>query len=201
MKPTWYVSVATPTWQIRKLWYLPKVAVWSVVEPGFPPGGSGTCLCPGLGCLPFLVADLHLYPTFWETEDGLADSQTDASLGGPWGPTMESAEGSPPLALPWLLCRQPLLHPYPREAIWSLSGLEGGPLSGVEMGAGEGCWRLCVGCTEGGGPQALEPSWPCSRPSVLLPCPWWPCSLICHPDCGQPGLSPGAVLAPVHAQT
>lgn len=95
MKPTWYVSVATPTWQIRKLWYLPKVAVWSVVEPGFPPGGSGTCLCPGPGCLPFLVADLHLYPTFWETEDGLADSQTDASLGGPWGPPWSQQKAVP----------------------------------------------------------------------------------------------------------
>ena len=76
------------------------------------------------------------------------------------------------------------------SATWGLPGLpEWDPKS-----VGSGGAKSCAGRKR---MEASESSWPLSQPRLLFSCPWCLCSLICHPDGSQPGLSPGTGFASV----
>ena len=80
-----------------KLRNLAKVARWSVREPGFQLRGLGACPLHWPRQLPVTIRwpPLYLHPTFWETEEELRDSQTDAGLSEPQCPPLSQQEGVP----------------------------------------------------------------------------------------------------------
>ena len=102
VRPTGHVSVVIPVSQIRKLRprklrNLAKVARWSVREPGFQLRGLGAWPLHWPRQLPVTIRwpPLYLHPTFWETEEELRDSQTDAGLSEPQCPPLGQQEGVP----------------------------------------------------------------------------------------------------------